>query len=340
LADPSLYFRAPTRWERLTYVPRALWYFTYSNLHMIKATLETLDFMTLHRIRAGQLPPDHPWLTGIVPGSSETVWRRNIVYASPRGMEWHVEPEADDEIVERIGRFLMAMVERSNIAEPEIPQGKARRMPHAVNYIHGAVHYNGGFLIFDNFRDAMRHFSDRTFVREFKRYARNERRELTVILRERHYDPAEYAWFVGFIRAHQPWYANGNGPARKRVLHGTPSPYPAINPINGSWVKDIRALYRGEVGRLLATPFDGPDYFKGNYVGIQSRYHFLERLLVWVQHLVVTGKGFQGGLVFTKRRLIEPENWKKFCETRGKWRPSYPVPHPFGSEGSKPDSYL
>lgn len=26
--------------------------------------------------------------------------------------------------------------------------------------------------------------------------------------------------------------------AKKRVLHGTPSPYPAVNPINGSWITE------------------------------------------------------------------------------------------------------
>lgn len=331
--DQQHLFRRPTLWERISYPPRAVKNFIYSNVHMAKATFEVLDFMFIHQIKAGLLPRDHPWLTGIVPGTSQSVWSRNIVYASEKGTDWQIIPDSDEVIVERIGRFLMAMVQRSNIVEPEIPQSKARRMPHAVNYIHGSVHYNGGFLIFDNFRDAMRHFSDREFVKEFKRYARTQRRELTVVLRERHYDPTEYAWFIGFIRAHQPWYANGNGPSRKRVLHGTPSPYPAINPINGSWVKDIRALYRGDLESLLAPPLDGPDYFKGTYVGTQTHYTFLEKFLVWAQHLVVRAKGFQGGLVFTKRKQIEPDNWKKFQETDGEWRPSYPVPNPFVQAG-------
>ena len=315
----SSLFRPPSLWERISYTPRALWNFAYSNLHMIKATIEVLDFMILHRVKAGLLPPTHPWLTGMVPGTNETVWQRNIVYGSPRLAKWHVEPEADHEIVDRIGRFLMAMVRRSNVADPEIPHGKARRMPRAVNYIHGSVHYNGGFLIFDNFRDAMRHFSDRSFVREFKRYARIERRELTIVLRERHYDPAEYAWFIGFMRAHQPWYANGNGPSRQRVLHGTPSPYPAINPINGSWANDIRALYDGSIDLLSKHPLDGPGYFKDDYVGTQEHYSGIERLLVWAQLLVVRAKGFQAGLVFTKRKLIEPENWDRYRSAKREW---------------------
>jgi hypothetical protein len=61
----------------------------------------------------------------------------------------------------------------------------------------------------------MFYFSDKHFVQEFKRFARVEKRELTIVLRERGYDPEEYAWFVGFVRAHQPWYANGNGPTKQ-----------------------------------------------------------------------------------------------------------------------------
>ena len=81
---------------------------------------------------------------------------------------------------------------------PAIPLGKRRRMPHAVNYLHGSIHYNGGFLIFNNFQDAMFYFSDAHFVQEFKRFARVEKRELTIVLRERGYDPEEYAWFCWF----------------------------------------------------------------------------------------------------------------------------------------------
>jgi hypothetical protein len=125
------------------YLPRALWYWTYSNVHMIKQTLNVLDFMWVHRVKAGLLPTDHPWLTGLMPGSGDAIWPRNIAFASPRGA--HIsEVETDEEIVTRVGRFLAAMVQRSNLSEPELPQGRARRMPHAVNYLHGPVHYNGG----------------------------------------------------------------------------------------------------------------------------------------------------------------------------------------------------
>ena len=325
----SLDFRHPTLGERLLYPLRALWYWLYSNLHMAKATYDVLDFMFVHKIGAGQLAPDHPWLTGLIPGTPETVWQHNIVFASPRGAKWRIDPESDRVIVTRIGKFLAAMVERSNFAHPEIPQGKCRRMPHAVNYLHGAVHYNGGFLIFDDFADAMFHFSDPHFVAEFKAFARAEKRELTIVLRERSYHPEEYAWFIGFIRAHQPWYANGNGPTKRRVLYGTPSPYPAINPINGSWVVHMRNLYRRRLGEIVQPPLGPSRYFKGSYQGNQRDYAFIERFHVWAQNLVVIAKGFQGALVFSSRAKIEPENLRKYKDTRGEWRSSYRVPHPF-----------
>jgi hypothetical protein len=63
----------------MTYLPRALWYWIYSNGHMIKQTLNVLDFMWLHRVNAGLLPADHPWLTGSMPGSGETIWSANRV---------------------------------------------------------------------------------------------------------------------------------------------------------------------------------------------------------------------------------------------------------------------
>ncbi|HYD36220.1 MAG TPA: hypothetical protein VEA60_01320 [Allosphingosinicella sp.] len=309
-------------------LPRILWYWTYSNVHMIKQTLNVLDFMWVHRVRAGLLEPEHPWLTGLVPGSAgETIWSKNIVFASPRGAAMS-GAESDEEIVTAVGRFLAAMVQRSNLVDPELPQGRKRRMPHAVNYLHGPVHYNGGYAVFDDFRDAMLHLSDRRFAAEFLRFAREERRELSIVLRDRRYDPEEYAWFVAFVRAHLPWYCNGNGPTKKRVLHGTPSPYPVVNPINGTWIADVRRLQRGRLDGLVRPPI-ASRYFTARYAGRRTDFRWMERLHAWLQYLVTEAKGFQGGLVFTKRRLIEPHNWDAYVESGGKWRPGYAISHPF-----------
>jgi hypothetical protein len=277
------------------------------------------------------LLPDHPWVTGVSPDTGRLIWPDNIVFVSARQPTSAACPaEPDGRIVEGVGRFLASMVRRSVPNDPELPQGPARRMPHAVNYLHGSIHFNGGFLIFDDFQDGMFHLSDPRFTREMKRFARTERRELTIVFRERKYDPEEYAWFVAFVRAHLPWYANGNGPTRKRVLWGTPSPYAAVNPINGSWVADMEKLRIGEVNGLARPPI-ARRYFQAEYRGNQCEYSFLERLHAWAMTGVIQAKGFQGNLVFTSRKRIEPENWKLFRESNGKWQAHYPVSHPFQS---------
>jgi hypothetical protein len=317
---------APTR--RLGHPARTLWNWVRSHLHLIAQTYHVLDFMYLHRLENCALEPGHPWLTGLSPHTGEPIWPANIVYASPRRAAWHPPaPDPDAEIVTKIGVFLTRMMARSAV-DPEIPQGPARRMPHAVNLLHGPVHYNGGYLLFDDFEDTMRHFSDPAFVAEMRRFARQERRELTVVTRERHFDPEEFAWLVCFVRARLPWYANGNGPTKKRVLWGTPSPYAAINPINGSWVRDLERFLASGVADVR-PPIDISLYFRAAYQGDTVEYSFLERFHAWAQYRIIRLKGFQGNLVFTGRKRIEPQNLATYRESGGDWSSSYRVSHPF-----------
>jgi hypothetical protein len=323
-------FRSRTRAGIAGNALRTLWHWVYSNVHDGYQAYRVLDFMLLDPVPPGLLHEEHPWVTGISPQTGRPVWPENLVFASPRKADWVLpEPEPDAQIVTRVGRFLAAMVRRSVPAAPEIPQGAARRMPHAVNYLHGSIHFNGGFLLFNDFRDAMYYLSDPAFTREVRRFARQERRELTVVLRERRYEPEEYAWFVAFVRAHLPWYANGNGPTKKRVLWGTPSPYAAVNPINGSWVADMERLRARQPDRLARAPIVPGRYFQGSYRGNQPDFTFLERFHAWVMSGVIRAKGFQGNLVFTRRRTIEPEHWKLYLESHGAWRATYPISHPF-----------
>lgn len=319
----------PARFVRRTaYVFRTLWHWLYSNIHLIGQTYYVLEFMRWHKLNARELSPDHPWVSGAIPGSTGSIWEKNIVFRSPRKNLWRSTPDPDEQIARRIGQFLSVMVKHSVVPEPELPQGSKRRMPHGVNYIHGSIHYNGGLLIFNDFQDAMRHISDAAFVKEMKRFAREERRELTIVMRERDYDPEEYAWFVAFVRAHIPWFANGNGPTRKRVLFGTPSPYAAVNPINGSWVRDLKLLHARKHAEIVRPPIERR-YFTGTYNGSQTEFTFMERFHAWAQHVQITLKGFQGGLVFTSRKRIEPENHALYKRTSGAWRASYAVSHPF-----------
>lgn len=317
--------------DRVAEPLRTLWHWLHSNVHNAYVTTRVLEFM-LRLKTAGRVSPDHPWATGVPPGEDSPVWPRNVVFASPRPEQGPELAEPDDVIVTRIGSFMATLVQRS--AGPEVPQGPKRRMPHAVNYLHGPVHYNGGYLIFNDFRDALFHFSDRAFVREVRRFAHEERRELTLILRERSYDPQEYAWFVAFVRSRLPWYANPNGPTQKRVLWGTASPYPAVNPINGSWIGDMVRLARGDeppVRPAIATEW----WFQGDYRGNQPCYPFLVRFHAWASYLFIAMRGFQGGMLFTSRRRIEPGHWRKYLELNGRWSAGYRIAPPFTRR--KPD---
>jgi|SRR5215212_3002638 len=322
---------APRTWRddvRETAV--TLWHWVHSNVHNAYITMRVLDYMLVHRLGTGRLTADHPWATGMQPENGMPVWPDNILYASPRRRAWTgPEPESDDTIVTKIGAFMAGMVSRSTIAEPGIPQGPKRRMPHAVNLLHGTILYNGAFLIFDDFLDGKYHLSDRRFVHEIHRFAREEKREITVVLRERQYDPTEYAWFVTFLRSRLPWYANPNGPTAKRVLWGTPSPYAAVNPINGSWVGDVWQLTKPEGVPPVRPPVEKARWFQGEFRGNQPHYSFLVRFHAWFSWCYIAVRRFQGGMLFTKRKLIEPENWRKYLESNGRWRPGYPVPHPF-----------
>ena len=44
---------------------------------------------------------------------------------------------------------------------------------------------------------------------------------------------------------------------------------------------------------------------------------------------LVDAKRFQGGLVFTRRQKIEPDNWLRYEAEDGRWRPGYAITHPF-----------
>ncbi len=323
-------FRPRTLHSRLRHPVRWAVNWVRSNIHSGYGSMRVALFMTSPRLRAGRLSADHPWATGISPHTGDTVWRHNVLYASPPKEAWNgAAPDADDVIVGRIGRFLTAMVLRSVMTEPEVPRGPKRRMPHAVNYIHGTVQFNGGFLIFNDFEDARFHFSDETFVREVRRFAKVEKRELTVVMRERRHDPGEFAWLCTFLRARFPWWANPNGPSEKRVLWGTPSPYPAINLINGSWILDMDRLRKGKMDELVRPPIEAGRWFRGEYRGDQPGYAFLERFHAWAEGLIIESFGFQGGMMFTKRKSIDPRAWEKYVASGGTWRPGHPVPHPF-----------
>lgn len=302
-------------------------------IHNTGGAFHVLRLLSIHQLPAGLLAADHPWVTGLMPQDGAPVWPRNIVFRTPVGTRWATAddaPESDEAIVGKVGRFLASMV-RKSILTPEIPHGLQRRMPHAINYLHGAVHYNGLTLLFNTFAEAMPYLADPRFRRELRRLIRVERREVTLVFRERHYDPQEFAYFSAFVMSHLPWFANVNGAGRK-VMWGNPSPYPAVNIINGAWVADISLLRHGAAASIVRPPVAAGCYFQGDY-GVPTRdFHSLERLHAYLINSWVRRRGFRGGLYFVDRRRIEPERYQQYVATEGReWAGNQPLPNPLRS---------
>jgi hypothetical protein len=305
-------------------------------LHNWPGALQVMRLLTIHKMPAGLLVADHPWVTGICPDTGHPVWPENIPFRTPVGTDWAktgYRPDPDEEIVAKVGRFLAAMV-RKSVIMPEIPHGPQRRMPHAINYLHGAVHYNGLSLLFNKFSEAVSCLSDPRFREELKRMIREESRDVTFIFRERHYDPVEFAWFSCFVMSHLPWFANTNGSGR-RVMWGNASPYPALNIINGSWLKDIEQLRRTrDVSAIVRTPLEPGLYFKGSY-GVEGRdYHFIEKMHAYLINNWVRKRGFNAGLYFVDRKKIEPQRYAEYIAAGKEAEPvNAPVPNPVKRKG-------
>ena len=178
-------------------------------------------------------------------------------------------------------------------------------MPPGILYLHGGVHYNGGWLLFNDFQEAIAHYSDRKFADEFKRFVREQRREPVTLFRDRDYDRDEFAEFVCFMRTIFPWFSNSNGP-KKFVLWGNPSPYPAVNTITGHWIRDCRAL-KTETGRrtVARPPIPAGRYFQnGPYCGQRNVTRWPERLLAQFTHTRIRLRGERENLYFVDKRKI------------------------------------
>ncbi len=286
----------------------------------------------------GLLDAQHPWVTGRPSPDQGPVWPQNIIYRSKghRGATL----ESDTEIVTKVCRFLTKMVARSVPHAPEIPHGKRRRMPHAVNYLHGAVHYNGAFMIFDDIPDLMAHVTDPAFRRALLRFGRQERREVTLVLRQRRVDPELYAYCVGCVRGVLPWFANGNGPTGKPVLWGNVAPYPAINLINGAWMSDLFALWTRGADAAPRQPVAPHQHFDRQYGAGRRHVTFGDRLLAWMMFADVRARGFKGQLVFTHRKVIEPQRIEEYRQAGGygRWAACHEVPNPLRRRNRRPES--
>jgi hypothetical protein len=263
--------------------------------------LRVWDITRWRPLGAGLIPPGHPWATGLDPSSGQPIWHRNVLFrTSPTD---RTLPE-DDLIVSRTGHFLAAMCAQSTVV-PEIPWGLHRPMPHGINYIHGASHYNSGWLIFNDFAECLGYMSHPVFAEEIRRFVREQKREVLLVFRRRDYSTREYAYFVCAIRTLFPWFCNSNGP-RKRVLWGNPAPFAVANLITGYWARDVYALKTpGGAQRVVRPAIPAGQYFTmRNYITVQREYWWPDKTLARATHWRIRQRGVKGGLFFLDRRKV------------------------------------
>ncbi|MEO6773707.1 MAG: sterol desaturase family protein [Kofleriaceae bacterium] len=298
---------APTTWWHRPH-PRVAYYAALPGIYLrqivsnVRGIATVVDMLWLRPVPGGLLAPDHPCCTGRQLDSDRTVWADNLVFAAPRRSPTSTA-ETDAEIVGRVGRYMAAMVRRA-AATPAHPHGAPSRMPPAINYLHGPVHYNGGWFLFDSFADAIEHVSDPAFRRELHRFVRLERREPLFVFRDRDYDREEFGQFVCFLRSVLPWFSNSNGPKR-RVLWGNPAPYAVVNLITGHWIRETRRLLdprtRDDVAR---PPIRAGRYFRASYRGWRRHTLWPERLLARVTACRIQLRGAKGNLFFVDERAL------------------------------------
>lgn len=278
-----------------------------------------IDAAYFRPIKGGLIDENHPWVTGENPASGKTIWQDNVVFKTHPDQKYTV---SDEEIVSVTGKFLCGMVKRSagSTKYPEGLPGVApdgtimRRMPHAINYIHGSAHYNGGWLIFNNLQEAFHYFNNREFRKEIRRFVREEQREITIVFRDKNYDPKEYGKLGAMLRTAFHWYSNTNGPQRN-VHWGSKSPFPAINMITGEFFGDLQALQRQENQKVIRNPIEKEKYFQDTYnqkVRISARP--LERLFSLALNLRLALRDEKkGNLFFVDKSKLD--NQKKLQQS-------------------------
>lgn len=277
-------------------------------VHNSWGIVNVLDIVHARPLRPGLLPAGHPLVTGVDPASGAPIWPHNVVFATPP----RPGDEPDAQIVTRVGRHLAHMVGLS-VPRPGLPDGPPGRMPTAIHYLHAGVHYNGAWLIFSTFREAIEHFSDPAFCAEFRRMVAAERREPISVFRARSYDRQEFAEFVCFLRSVLPWFSNSNGPAR-RVLWGNASPYAAVNTITGSWIRTVRQIARGEADLAVRPPITAQYFAGGPYRGSRDAALWHERMLARITEWRIDRRGAREGLFFVDKRRLDA-GWR-FLGTR------------------------
>jgi hypothetical protein len=288
--------------KKLSDMLNAIWVWTRLTVHNTWGIFNVFFIVWVRPMAGGLLKEDHPMVTGINPETNDFIWKQNIVFQSVR--DESLAAPSDLEIICDVGNYLRKMVANS-ASTAENPKGKADRMPPAINYIHGAVHYNGGFLIFNDFKDAISHFSNKDFQNSFKKFVREEGREPVSVFRNRNYDRMEYLEFVCFLRTIFPWFSNCNG-NKKRIGWGNPAPYPSVNTITGYWMDSTYKIYTEEGRKTVCRPAITVKYFtEAVYVGERTTTKPEEKLLAKFTNERVIARGEKGNVFFVDERKLK-----------------------------------
>lgn len=272
----------PTLWtnvfESARYYAEIGWHWGRQVAHFWSGFLGAFELLYLHPIPGGLYPENHPWVTGLDPSTGDFIWPKNVLFRTEPKTSGKEASESDEKILERLGKYL-AFRAKQSASTTEHPAGKDGRMPHAVNYMHGASHYNSGWFVFNDVEEAIYFLSDPKFIAELKRFYKAERREILFVLRDRGYEPFMLLCLAAMLRTETHWFSNQDGP-KKVIGWGNPSPYPVVNTITGAWLWDVFSL-KTKTGRLGAVrpPVAKNEYFQDDYEGSRIRPRFPEILL-------------------------------------------------------------
>jgi len=296
-----------TAWSRLRYYALVPKNWLQLTVHNTWGILNVLDIIWLRPMRGGLIDETHPFCTGLDPATGRTIWKANVLFRTPPRASWpagHREPDPDHVIVEKTGEHLRKQVCLA-AGSARYPTGRPAPMPPGILYLHGGVHYNGGWLLFNDFPEAIGHFSDARFAAEFRRFVREQRREPVTLFRDRDYDREAFARFVCFMRTIFPWFSNSNGPKRF-VLWGNPAPYASVNTITGHWMHDCHLLKTGSSRAAARPPIPAGRYFQdGPYQGERHTTLWPEHWLARFTEKRIALRGEQENLYFVDKRKLK-----------------------------------
>lgn len=281
---------------------QAVYTWTLLTFHNTWGILNVFFITWVRPMKGGAIAADHPLATGIDPKTQKFVWHDNVIFKTEPDQEYI---HTDDEIIEIVGKTMAKMVTKSSSDEIN-PEGVPDRLPPAINYIHAGVHYNGGFLLFNNTKEAIKYFSNKDFQNDFKKFVKEEKREPVTIFRDRNYDRMEYLQFVCFLRTIFPWFSNSNG-NKKRIGWGNPAPYRIVNTITGHWKTDTYKFYDpSKIDSILMDPIPQGKYFqKSEYPATRETTTFAENWLADFTNNRILSRGDKGNMFFIDNRKLK-----------------------------------